>query len=463
MLGTELAKLLETEHSGVGDAIALVDELDAALVTGYSRPDDARDAALARLAAAFASTPLADRLAAAAQDLASGQVTEEHLLSVAAGRSALMGSIHDALVSRLDDVTGRERSAGVDESGHAERPTVPAYAACRAWLTELAVGGLNAVDEDFIASAGTIIEGLWQEPVHRRLAMILDGWCTELRAKLPIAALAEVPVRRWADLWTRARILSEANYPQYGATDRVSGRLLPVAVDVFDHDTLFGVVVHAVLESGESSRLVRTTVSAPKVEVIAGAAMWDLITGADRLRAALAEDRALDLTDMPITAYGDLLWDDAAVQLGGDADPMATARMALPSAAPGTVPPLDRHPALIAEPVFVESYRVVKGEPLQFDLGGATLDVNLKGLPAAGPVTDKNVAASKACIGMLRWDNGRWSLSPVAVLTNVKRQPTVLHTGQWAQGATDPKVARKVERDNVVNVLRERAGRLLRT
>lgn len=463
MLGTELARLLESDRDEVAEAFDLVDALDAALVAGLSRPDPARDAALARLVSAFAATPLSDRLAKAVGDIGAGQVTEEHLLTMAAGRSALLGSVHDALLADLDDATGRTRISQEEKPPHNPRPNAPAYAACRAWLAELAITGLMGVDEAFISSAGTIVEGLSEDPVHRRLAVLLDGWCAELRAGLPMAAMPEIPRRRWADLWTRAQILSSPTYPAPSQTDRVSGRLLPIGVDVFDHETIFGVVVHAALESGRDTRLVRTTVTAPKVEVVNGAAVWGLLSGLPQLTAALATDRTLDVTDMPVTAHGDLLWSDGNAQIGGEADPMATARMCLAQATAAVAAPLDRHPALIAEPVFVESYRVVKGRPLRFDLGGAMLEVDVDRLPAAGPITDKHVAASQACIGLLRWERGRWSLTPMAVLAPVKRQPTLLHTGQWAQGATDPKVAKAVGRVNAVTVLRERAGRLLRT
>lgn len=463
MLGTELAKLAESDRADIVDAFELVNDIDAALVSGLARPDTARDAALTRLSSAFAATPLADRLAKAAGDIAAGQVTEDGMVALAAGRSALLGAVHDALLTDLDTALGRTRTraAGDGDAAVGVRPGSPSSAACRAWLTELAITGLRGIDETFVSSAGTVVEELLADPKHRRLGLLLDGWCAELRRGMPVAAMPEIPRRRWADLWTRAMILTESTYPEPTEADRVSGRLLPIGVDVFDHETIFGVVVHGAFESGGQTRLVRATVTAPKVEVVHTAAMWGLLSGLPQLTAALAGDRALDLVDMPITDHGDLLWNDANAQVGAEVDPMATARMCLEQATAASIAPLDRHPAVIAEPVFVESYRVVKGEPLQFDLGGATVDIER--ISAAGPITDKHVAASKACIGILRWENGRWALTPVAVLTPVKRQPTVVHTGQWAQGPTDPKVAKAVARTDAITVLRERAGRLLRT
>ncbi|MFD0478876.1 hypothetical protein ACFQ0B_69860 [Nonomuraea thailandensis] len=45
----------------------------------------------------------------------------------------------------------------------------------------------------------------------------------------------------------------------------------------------------------------------------------------------------------------------------------------------------------------------------------------------------------------------------------MKKQPVAAHNGDWALGPTDPKAAKAEARNgDVVAVLRERAGRLLR-
>ena len=93
-------------------------------------------------------------------------------------------------------------------------------------------------------------------------------------------------------------------------------------------------------------------------------------------------------------------------------------------------------------------------------LGECRLPLALDRLPAAGPVTADQVAASKVGIGLLRWDHGGWRLQPVGVLTAVKKKSVAVHVSDWALGATDPKVAKSG--GDTVTVLRERAGRLLR-
>ena len=145
---------------------------------------------------------------------------------------------------------------------------------------------------------------------------------------------------------------------------------------------------------------------------------------------------------------------------GEPADPFATARVLLSGALAPAVPPLERHPVRIAEPVLVEGYTAGGGT---LTLDGGTIAIDVDRLPSCGPLTADLVAASSACVGLLRWDGGRWALQPLAVQATVKRKPAEAHNGDWAMGPTDPKVVKAEARaGDAVAVLRERAGRLLR-
>lgn len=147
------------------------------------------------------------------------------------------------------------------------------------------------------------------------------------------------------------------------------------------------------------------------------------------------------------------------------ADPFATARVILSTAADPVTAPLDRHPAGIAVPVLVEGYTAEREDdgPLTFTLAGHRLTVDTERVPAASPLTPEAVAASGACLGLLRWDAGEFVLQPLAVETTVRKKTVALHAGAWAGGTTDKLGARaeKAATDSVA-VLRERAGKLLR-
>jgi hypothetical protein len=304
------------------------------------------------------------------------------------------------------------------------------------------------------------------DPELRRLATVLDGFAVELAACCPGATLEEVPVRRWADLWSRAVLLTlpgAAGAPRAGV---VSGRLLPLGVDLQEHAGAVQAQVHAVVEpaDGTSPRLVRASVSVPKPDSVVGAGLWQLLRPHLSLLAAAGEGRSMELTGMPVTAEGDLIWDEACARPGVGADAFTTARIVLPTAVEAATAPLDRHPARIAVPVFLEGYGVGKdGGATTFTVGGHPLKVDTDRIPVASPLTPEAVASSGACIGLLRWDAGSYRLQPLAVEATVRKKPVTLHAGGWAGGTAD-KVGAKGEKaaTDAVAVLRERAGRLLR-
>ncbi|MBM7084805.1 hypothetical protein [Micromonospora humidisoli] len=464
MLGTQLAQLHGDGPTGLADADDVVAGFDEALLRGFARVGEADTLALTALAGAVAGTPLRERVAEAVGKVTAGSVGQEHLAALAGARTALLGATHDALTARFDTALGRERTAWTAPAGGPADGS-PARAAARSWLHETALAGWRGIDHELLSAVGTPVEAALAEPQSRRLAVLLDGLAAELRAGLPVATMAQPPVRRWADLWSRGVLLAQDGPvpdPTTGTT-LVSGRLLPLGVDIHEHETAVQVQLHAILEPADAGtpRLVRVTVGAAKVATIGGPAVWRLLSAYPVLLTAIAQRRALTVTDLP--AYGgDLHWVDEQAQAGEPADPFATARVLLGTATAAATPPLDRHPAAIAEPVLLEGY-TVHDAGSTVDLGGQRLAVALDRLPAGGPLTPALVAASSSCLGLARFDGGRWLVQPLAVQATVKRRPVEAHNGDWADGVTDPKVAKAEARaGDAVAVLRERAGRLLR-
>ncbi|WP_106397028.1 hypothetical protein [Actinocorallia populi] len=462
MLEIQLSELLGASPEGVEEALGLVAGFDDALVHGFARLDPERLEALEALAAALAVSPIGEAVAEAVEKLTAGSVTEEHLAVLAGGRAALLGAVHDALLHSLDAALGRDR----DEWTRPPAPPVSddLLGGCRAWLHELAITGWRGVGYDLVSSADRVIEALFAVPALRRPAVLLDGLASELRAFSPVGTAERLPVRRWADLWSRALLLAQAGGRACAAepAEEVSGRLLVLGVDVHEHDTAVQIQVHAVLEpsGGARTRLVRASAAAAKVDTIAGPAVWRLLSDHPVLLGALAERRVLEISGMPLLAGGDLVWQDGQAAAGEPADPFTTARVMLTGALAPAVPPLERHPVRIAEPVLLEGY-TVDGDG--FRLGDRVLDVDFDRLPSCGPLTSELVKASSACVGLVRWDAGRWKAQPLAVQGTAKRKPFEAHTGDWALGPTDPKVVKAEARSgDSVAVLRERAGRLLR-
>ena len=454
--------LLADPVAGLDEALTAVDAADEALATGLLRP---RPDGIARLADAVAGTPLGGRVAEAVEKAAAGAAGEDHFLAIAAARTALLGSVHDALVSRVDEATGRPATvdtAPVVGGRHAAN----LLAAARSWLSDVARAGWRGIDHDIVSCAAPVISALLPDPALRRLAALLDGFAAELAASCPGAALVKVPTRRWGDLWSRAMVLTVPGAADAPATGTATGRLLPLGVDLHEHATAAQAQVHAVFEpqDGGTPSLVRASVSVPKPDTVLGAGIWQLLRPHMSLLAAVGEGRSMDITGMPVTAEGDLIWDEQHARAGEPADAFTTARVVLPTATAPATAPLHRHPARVAVPVFLEGYTsgTVDGATV-FDLAGHPLAVDVDRVPAAGPLTPEAVAASHACIGLLRWDAGEFRLQPLAVETTVRKKPVAVHAGAWAGGTTD-KVGVKAEKaaTDAVAVLRERAGRLLR-
>ncbi|MDP9794756.1 hypothetical protein J2S43_003268 [Catenuloplanes nepalensis] len=444
-----LADALRTTPAGVGETLALVDGLDDALVHGLARLDEDRTAALEDLAAAFAGSPLADRVADSVGKIIAGSVTDEHLIALAGARTALLGAVHDALLTSVDTALGRTRQPWAATT---PETTPGLLAGGRSWLRELAIAGWHGVDHELAAAGGQAVAALLADPAQRRLAVLLDGFAGELRAAAPVATLDRIPVRRWADLWTRALLLSQDDYPAFEAAP-VSGRLLYLGVDLHEHPTVFQAQVHALLETGGEVRVVRTGVAAAKVDTITGPSVWRMLAGFPVFRAMVTGGTSAEIDGMALTPAGDLIWDEARATSGDAADPITTARVRLGAATLPAVPPLDRHPAMLTTPVLLEG----------FDLGGGVMvAVDYDRLPAAGPLTPALVDGSTACLGLLRWD-GRWSVQPLAVQATVKKKQVTVHSGEWALGPTEAKAAKaEATAGTAVDVLRERAGRLLR-
>ncbi|WHT16314.1 hypothetical protein N8J89_24625 [Crossiella sp. CA-258035] len=453
------ADLLADPVAGLDEALAAIDAFDGALVAGLLRP---QHAGLLELADALAGSPLADRVAEAVAKTAAGAAGEEHFLVLAAARTALFGSVHDALLARVTEATGRALDTDIESApGAPQSPNL--LAAARSWLADLARAGWQGIDHDLVSGAAPVVSALLPEPGLRRLAALLDGFAAELAASCPGAALDRVPLRRWADLWSRAMLLTlDSPAP---AISTATGRLLPLGVDLHEHPTAAQAQVHAVFEPADGpARLVRASVSAPKPDTIIGAGIWQLLRPHLSLLTAVSEGRAMELTDMPVTAEGDLLWQDEHARLGEPADAFATARVALPAALTPATAPLDRHPARIAVPVFLEGYAIERDEDtLTLTIAGHRLAVDADRIPVAGPLTPEAVATSTACIGLLRWEAGDFRVQPLAVESTVRKKTVALQAGAWAGGTSD-KAGVKAEKaaTDAAAVLRERAGRLLR-
>lgn len=403
MMATQLAQLLAGDPPGIVEVLDLVADFDHVLREGFARLNEPQRAALTALSGVLAPTPLGPTVAEAVEKITAGSVTAERLTVLAGARAALLGAAHDALLGAADTALGRTR-ASWQETPPAPAPVAHSLAGCRSWLTELALTGWRGLDHDVVAAIDQPLRALLTDPALRRTAVLLDGFAAELRASCPGATMERVPVRRWADLWARALLLTQAGPVECTAGTTVSGRLLILGVEVHEHSTAVQVQAHGVLEpvDGATPRLVRTSISAAKVDTIGGPALWQLLQGYPVLLGALARRHSLDVDDLVLLDSGDLVWAEDRARPGEPVDPFAVARVQLGNALAPAVPPLDRHPVRIAEPVLMEGYAVAAEPTPAFEIDGHRIPVATDRLPTCGPIRPELVAASSACIGLLR-------------------------------------------------------------
>jgi hypothetical protein len=453
---------LLTVPENVAQAAAVVAGLDRCLLIGFGRLGPEQHAALQSLERVCAGTPLDGPVKDAVAAVGRSEFVDRHFAALAAARAALQGAQYEALRARAAAALGRAAPAAPAAEAPpaaAEGPIAVWQESSRNWLMELALAGFQQVEAQTIAPFLSTLEHLQAEARTARLAALLTGFLHELLEALPMAALPAVPLYRWADLWTRAMLASlRPPVPPAGTT--VSGVLTPLGADLRQHGYVVSCDVYALLEA-DTARVVRVTLSAFKVSVIAGADMWSCFPReTHELIRGLSQRLALKVEGMTLLPGGDLLWDGKAkAGKGVDVMKLAAQRLAPGATAAPAAPtagPLDRHPVQLAEPVYLAAYKAANGDAPTLDVGdGAVLPVAVQRLTWAAELQPVHVAQSKAMLGLLRFDSGRWEVQPLAAVLDNKKEEVVF-TGSGAFEALTGKPAK------TLSILKERASKLLR-
>lgn len=170
------------------------------------------------------------------------------------------------------------------------------------------------------------------------------------------------------------------------------------------------------------------------------------------LLEALGKPAQLEIKGATLLPGGDLLWDGSA-RVGKPFVLMDVAAKIAGVPAP-TVPPLDRHPLQLAEPIHLTGYKTAKAPLLELD--GVQLPVAMERVSYLAEVQAEQVLSSAALVGLLRFDGGRWSIQPLAVAPADKKAKPI-HVG--ASAFTARTTRRKAD---TLGILKGFAGRLLR-
>jgi hypothetical protein len=443
--------------AGYAEAAGLIDGLDRCLLVGFSRLGPDQQTALANLTRAFVGTPLAESLAAAVDAVGRGEFRENHFAVLAAARAALQGAQYDALRKQVSAALGRpfDPAAEDAEPPKVEGPFATWGESTRHWLTELALAGFKQLEASAVLPFSATLENIEAEPRAVRQAALLAGFQQELLHSVPVSALPEVPVHRWADLWTRGMIGSfRMPTPPTGA--KVTGTFFPLGTEHRSHASFAAYVVFGVLETKDGPpRVVRVNLTTYKVDALRGREVWRSFPAECKpLLKALSEGGSLGVTGCTLLPTGDLLCDGKTAD-GSKADPFAKAAERLNAAvalAPAAA--ADRHPVQIAEPVYLDGFKVNDNAVSLSD--GPALPLLPAAFPSWGEVLPGELSAAEKMVALLRFDAGLWHVQPLAVQTGGKKPARVI-SGGGALEALAPK-----KKGDTLAILKERASRLLR-
>lgn len=427
-------KTLTTLPDGVNEAFVLVERFDEALLHGFARLGEGHREQLEALAAVFNGSPLGDPVAEAVAAVGRSEFVARYFLALASARVALLGAAHDALVAQAREALDRPSPAVEEPSPLPTGRSATALASVQQWLTELAIAGLKHLEETAVAPFAATLENLQAEPELTGLAALLTGFSHELLRTMPASRQPALPGFRWGDLWSAAMVRTQ-QLPGAFTFREVSGVLTPLGLDLQTHENFACAVLYGVLDDGEA-RTVRVPFTGYKVDVIAGAGVWDLFEpfGTPVLEA-LAGHKTLRIGSSELRADGDLIL-RAPPKVDGPADPFAAAGRLTSLPAPS---PLMRHPVHIAEPVRLPGHH---GLPLE-----------LERLTEGTELIESVVQEATELLGLLRVDRGGWRVQPLCV----RFKKNWLMSGEGLAG-----VRRKLKQ-HPLEVLKERAGRLLRS
>ena len=418
--------------AGVDEALGLVERLDECLVHGFARLGDEQRRSLDAVAGAFGGSPLGPAVEDAVESVGRSEFMPRAFLAMASARVAMLGAVHDALVAQARAAIGR---SGVSRSDPAPRPagaSSSGMASVQQWLTELAISGFRQLEETSVAPFSATLEAIQGDEGLTGLAVLLTGFHGELMRSMPASRLAEVPAFRWGDLWSTAMVRTQQLAGTVGVR-AVSGSFVPFGLDVQSHENFVQATLYGVLDDG-GGMTVRIPFGAYKVGVIAGEEVWDLLGKcAEPVLQALAETRTLKIAGAELREDGDLIL-RSPPKLGDEVDPFEAVGRATSLPDP---PAIARHPVHIAEVVRLEA--------------GHGLPLAEERIPRGSPMAAAAPEATEF-IALLRFDRGGWRYQPLGI----RRRGALMIEGEGLSAA------RKKLKRRTVDVLKERAGKLLR-
>lgn len=435
--------------AGFVESYDLILKIDQCLLSGFTDLEYAQQETLLTLGRVFSETPLNNKLQIYLNDLAGGIFQPEAFVFFAAARAALQGAQYNTLSQHVKTMLGRSAEPQEFAAPCPVEQVPPLLDSVRHWLMNIAITGFSHLTPPVITAFRSILEQIQANPDTIRTSALLTGFVNEL-----MSHPAEIPLFRWGDLWTRAMLTPLIAEPP-SPTQKISGTLFPLGLSWRQHSQLISVVVYGILETGSTTEFVRITQSAYKVDAVRGDQGWLLFPDIAPLLESLSAGKSLALVDISYVTGGHLLWNPAAASPG---TPYKLMEVALSYFAPQAarpvqhweLPPEQRHPVHLAEPVTLADFHirdgVIEANGYAFKLDERTL--------AGTELGGSGLEEADRLFGLIRFDAGEWLFQPLAA-SQGKTKPVFI-------GKESSKILKKPPKGSTVNILKERASRLLR-
>lgn len=425
---------LQTLPAGLDASFALIEGLDECLYAGFGRLGDTHKEALGKLQATFAGSPLEQSLNDGIAAIMRSEFLSKHFVTVAAARAALLGAQYDALAAQARAATGLAAEELDEPPPEAPGAAASILGSTQQWLMELALAGFAHLEESSVAPFTATLEQLHAAPRLSGLSALLTGFFNELAAHVPTGRQTALPVFRWADLWSGAMIRAQAISGER-PFETAAGSLIPLGLDVRCHANFVCANLYGIFKSDGAYRTVRAPFSSYKVDVIAGAEIWDLFPDfGEPILKALEEHKALEIAGAELHGKANLIL-KSKPKVGKAVDPFETMEhlTALPKP-----PAISRHPIHLGEPIHA-------AVPLELPWASERLPIDTE-------LDEKALQSAEQVIGLLRFDRGGWRVQPLCV-RGAK--------GHILSGEGLQKRRAKLKEDTLA-VLQERASKLLR-
>ncbi|KAF3886180.1 MULTISPECIES: hypothetical protein [Nostocales] len=452
------SNVLNQLPKGTQETFELIADFDRCFLVGFANLDTQHLDTLNSLQQIFTGTPLQQPISKTYTALQSHEFLDRHFMILATARASLQGALFDTLQQQARSGLGR-MVEDTGDTGDKEDDGLRVWLeSIRHWLMEIALTGYARLEAPTLIPFMATLEQIQSEPRLVRQAALLTGFFNELMSWVPVADTSTIPIYRWVDLWTQAMV-GAIRPPVTPQPEIVSGTLELLGLDLRHHSNVVSFTAYGLLKVDALVQWVRLTLSAYKVDAISGDQIWLLFPNAAVLLHAFAENRALHLKDIPLLPTGDLLWQGEA-QLGKNYNLMhkaseffaidATNNLNFPA-----IPPVDRHPVQLAEPIFLKDYAIARQDNtlmLKWKDGGV-LPIATERMSSLSEINTEDISKSTELFGLLRFNAGCWAVQPLVATVQGK----TIFSGQGAA-----KVLNAPPKNSVVTILQERASRLLR-